>query len=552
MQERLKGYLTAVLGKWKSLERRQRLLLSLTAAALAAVIAASVYFATRPQMTPLFTNMDYAGVSQMQAALDSAGISSKVINNTTGIAVEAKDIDRARLATAAQAASGGSAPFTYADALSASGMGTTESVKDQNFLRVKESDMAQTIQQMSGVDKANVFINLPPQNNYFIQDAQKASATVFVHTKRSLTKDEGVSLAQFVATSVQGLELDNISIIDQNYNKIFSGTDQLGAGGADSIYELEQQRRNSIEQSIRQAFAPLYDDVKVIANVVLLTDNSQTTSVNYTNPAGDGTGQAGLIDNQQVNKQSATGSAPGAAPGLSANNASTPSYATQNQAGSPSSASVNDSAQKFLYNQTTRVANSLPGQFDLSNSSVSVILYKYHNYDELQMTRSGQLKALNETWEQFKDATTQQPIALTDSTIPNTIAKGTGITNLDVSAYDVPVFFDAPEAPRTNLGQIVMFAILAALILILAFGLIRRARPEDLPEAEQELSVEGLLASSQLEEEKEAKALEEERRLQEIKFSSDSEAKQQIEKFVDEKPEAVAALLRNWLNEEWD
>ena len=30
-----------------------------------------------------------------------------------------------------------------------------------------------------------------------------------------------------------------------------------------------------------------------------------------------------------------------------------------------------------------------------------------------------------------------------------------------------------------------------------------------------------------------------------------SETRKMIEKFVDENPEAVANLLRNWLNEEW-
>ena len=37
-----------------------------------------------------------------------------------------------------------------------------------------------------------------------------------------------------------------------------------------------------------------------------------------------------------------------------------------------------------------------------------------------------------------------------------------------------------------------------------------------------------------------------------IEFNEDSEIRKQIDKFVDEKPEAVASLLRNWLSEEWE
>ena len=44
----------------------------------------------------------------------------------------------------------------------------------------------------------------------------------------------------------------------------------------------------------------------------------------------------------------------------------------------------------------------------------------------------------------------------------------------------------------------------------------------------------------------------EEESLEDIGFSDKSETRILIEKFVDENPEAVASLLRNWLNEEWE
>ena len=40
--------------------------------------------------------------------------------------------------------------------------------------------------------------------------------------------------------------------------------------------------------------------------------------------------------------------------------------------------------------------------------------------------------------------------------------------------------------------------------------------------------------------------------MEDIGYNEKSETRLLIEKFVDENPEAVAALLRNWLNEEWD
>ena len=40
--------------------------------------------------------------------------------------------------------------------------------------------------------------------------------------------------------------------------------------------------------------------------------------------------------------------------------------------------------------------------------------------------------------------------------------------------------------------------------------------------------------------------------LEDIDLQEKSEIRKAIEKFVDENPEAVALLLRNWLNEGWD
>ena len=40
--------------------------------------------------------------------------------------------------------------------------------------------------------------------------------------------------------------------------------------------------------------------------------------------------------------------------------------------------------------------------------------------------------------------------------------------------------------------------------------------------------------------------------MEEIGYNEKSEIRLLIEKFVEEKPEAVASLLRNWLEEEWN
>ena len=73
------------------------------------------------------------------------------------------------------------------------------------------------------------------------------------------------------------------------------------------------------------------------------------------------------------------------------------------------------------------------------------------------------------------------------------------------------------------------------------FIVLRSARPLTVEEKEPELSVEEMLASTK----------ENQPSADDIDLQEKSETRKAIEKFVDENPEAVALLLRNWLNDDW-
>jgi flagellar M-ring protein FliF len=93
----------------------------------------------------------------------------------------------------------------------------------------------------------------------------------------------------------------------------------------------------------------------------------------------------------------------------------------------------------------------------------------------------------------------------------------------------------------SDILQIVLAVLIFALLGYVVFRSTRKTADEEL---EPELSVETLLESTQLSAEDEA--------LDDIGYSEKSETRILIEKFVDENPEAVALLLRNWLNDEWE
>ncbi len=105
--------------------------------------------------------------------------------------------------------------------------------------------------------------------------------------------------------------------------------------------------------------------------------------------------------------------------------------------------------------------------------------------------------------------------------------------------YDVYQFID-DQASNIDVTMVVQIALAVLLLLILLVVILRGMRPVEITEVEPELSIEQLLATTK-----------ENQSLEDVEFSEESETRKMIEKFFDENPEAVAALLRNWLNEDW-
>ena len=100
------------------------------------------------------------------------------------------------------------------------------------------------------------------------------------------------------------------------------------------------------------------------------------------------------------------------------------------------------------------------------------------------------------------------------------------------------------ESQKKGFGLTDILQILLAVLIfaLLGYVVFRSTRKQKVEEPEPELSVDALLAAT---------SDNDDENLEDIGYSEKSETRKLIEKFVDENPEAVANLLRNWLNQEW-
>jgi flagellar M-ring protein FliF len=310
--------------------------------------------------------------------------------------------------------------------------------------------------------------------------------------------------------------------------------------------EMAARQTRELEARVRAMYLSQFDEVVVVANPRFNWDQVTTHERRLSNPNPDLESNEGLILAETYRTARGTGTTAAFEPGMAWNQPATPTYPTGAQ--DTGNVRIADRTTTFGYDEIATETISGRGGLIAEDSSLAVTVVNIRRIRQDYVSNDGYLG--HGSWESLiaaMEGTTEPMDALDVEGMENAIRAATGIQLLSVRGYIIPDFIPSEVEPF-SWEQFLMFAILAIMILLLAYSLIKRSQPDEITEVEPELSVEDLLVSTQMEEQLEA-AQEENN----VDFTSrESETKRQIERFVTEKPEAVAQLLRNWLNDEWE
>ncbi len=163
---------------------------------------------------------------------------------------------------------------------------------------------------------------------------------------------------------------------------------------------------------------------------------------------------------------------------------------------------------------------------------------KYRVVREDDVKLQGLLDGIS--WEEYKLANNAKTKIELDDDLISMVANATGIPvkNVTFVAYEEVQFIDTVQS-KVSYKDIIQIVLIVIILALLAFVVIMSLRTKREVDEEEELAVEDLLQSNQVDQ------------LETISTEQKSEARKLIETFVEENPEAVAILLRNWLEEDW-
>ncbi|MGY8677430.1 flagellar basal-body MS-ring/collar protein FliF [Bradyrhizobium sp. UFLA05-153] len=222
-------------------------------AALIGFFAFVIMRVTTPQMTTLFTDLSVEDSSSIIKDLERQGIQFELRNEGSIIMVPKDKVTRLRMKLAEGGMpKGGGIGYEVFDKSDA--LGTTSFVQNINHLRALEGELARTIRAIDRIQAARVHLVLP-ERPLFSREAPEPSASIVVRVRGSLEAQQIRAIRHLVASAVNGLKPQRVSIVDE------SG--QLLADGAASDPEqaVGDERRTAFEKRMRKQVEDIVSSV---------------------------------------------------------------------------------------------------------------------------------------------------------------------------------------------------------------------------------------------------------------------------------------------------
>lgn len=520
--------MTKVKDTWKEMDKNRRIAIIAALAVVIAAIGLSIYFLTRKDYVVLYSGMDATEAGEIYNTLKDGGTDVSLRGSDT-ILVDAKKVDEIRLQLSAQGYP--KSGLNYDIFEGASSFGTTDMEK-QVYLKFQlEQNLSQTIKRLGKIQDATVMITLASESQFALsgQNSTPASASVVLDIAQgqSLSKDDAVAIRNLIAKSIPNLQNENITIVDSNM-KMYTEEELDGTDINTEQLALQQQTKNNLEQQILNLLTPVFGQnrVSTSVNVVLNFDKRVTTSVTF-EPPNEGEEQGLIVSLKELREVINGGEGADGAVGVDPNGGVT-TYPTTEQ------------GEDGTYYKTTREfnaeVNETKDQIEhargkIEDLSISVIL----DGDEAAISN---------------DVLTQ---------VSDLVSKGIGVEPENVSVARMAFRGNQEQAEavaaqnemlqRQITMKYVTYIIIAAIVLLAlgAIGLIYFLKKKKEKQLQQQLEEE--LAQPEMPSGIDLLA-DEDISIDDL-TAKDSETTEKIFKLVQNNPEAVAQLLRNWLDDEY-
>lgn len=534
MQERLKELPKKFLEYWNKWTSKQKTIIISAIAVVIVMVAIFVMVLGRTKYVELDTFDDTRTASQVVSMLKDNAIATRLGADNLTVMVDEERYGEAVMTVAvSDLVEEGRVSLTD---LFDNDLTTTNGERLQKSHLYNTANMEEWIRNYNtGITDIGISYIAKDTSNSIINANKTIPVAIYLVTNEFFEKKTAEAVAEYVARGVGNPNADDVVVTDQKGNILFNGGAEENEDEIDLTDKIKVEdiyRQNYIDMVTGVMLTNFFTEVNVAPHLDINFDKASNLLTEYIPIDGEIHGV--LIEEHETSSEGTNGV--GDIPGTDSNDEV--DYYLLDSTGGAYETSTEDRYYEPSVSITETVYDT--GTINAATSSIAVTATRTIHLSEEQMEILGLLDDM--TYEEYVAHNSEPIMTETKEQWVSAIAMSTGIPeeNIELITYDVYNYTPREEVARdwTFYLQILLAVILIAFLLFVVF---RGMAPVEVTELEPELSVEQLLATTK-----------ENQSLEDVEFSEQSETRKMIEKFFEENPEAVAQLLRNWLNEDWD
>ncbi|HBY64235.1 MAG TPA: flagellar M-ring protein FliF [Solibacterales bacterium] len=301
---------------WERLTGKQKISLLIAAVVVAGGLYSLAGWNRERDFQPMYRGLAADDAGSIVAKLKETNTEYRVSDGGSTILVPSARVAEVRLQIAAAGLpKTGRIGFELFDGAN---FGTTDFGEQVNFRRAVEGELERSVRSISEVESARVHVTFPKQS-VFLETRQAAKASVLVKLRPGVKLAAGnvTAIRHLVASAVEGLQPEAVSVLDMNGNLLSKPQRSLPGEGGDSS-EAGLEYRQSLEKDlllkIHSTLEPLLgaDRYRAGASVECDFTSGETSEESY-DPARS------VMTNSQKTEESSGAALAAGVPGTASN-----------------------------------------------------------------------------------------------------------------------------------------------------------------------------------------------------------------------------------------
>lgn len=226
--------------------------------------------AQTPSMAPLYSGLSLEDSSAILTELQSQNVPVELRGEGETILVPRDQITTLRMNLAGQGLpTRGQVGYEIFDQQST--LGATSFVQNINNVRALEGELARTISSLNRIKGARVHLVLP-ERELFRRERKDPSASIVLSVRGDLSGGEIRAIQHLVASAIEGMTPNRVSIVDDQGNLLASGTGDSEAGvlsgeADERTLGFENRLRTRVEDMLANVVGPGRARVEVSAEL---------------------------------------------------------------------------------------------------------------------------------------------------------------------------------------------------------------------------------------------------------------------------------------------